>query len=261
MINRTARVAAARSTLFSAPIETLEKRCLFSAGAVGPKVVAESFLGPPNAITAIVLQFNEHLNATTAQNPAAYTFGRHVSDNNSGDSGLLGLLLDEHPNVLRPDTSAGSIVYNDAAETVTLYPSHTVVATTFVRYIRIVGTGANAVTDVNGNKLEGGSHSGSNQIIHFRYYRTKTLKYTDADGDKVMMHLTGPGEILAFYPHPIPEEPLIFLNNTDPTASIVTGSVKQAKHGDGVAVIQEMGGTSSADVELGSEFQILYEPS
>lgn len=259
-MNRTARVAAARSTVFSAPVEALEDRCLFSAGAAGPKVVAESFLGPPNAITAIVLQFNEHLDATSAQNPAAYVFGRHV-DHGNGGSGLLGLLLDQHPGVLHPNTTAGSIVYDDAAETVTLYPSHTVVATTFVRYLRITGTGANAVTDADGNKLQGGSHDGSDQVIHFHYYHTKTLKYTDADGDKVMLHLTGPGEILAFYPHPIPEEPLIFLNNTDPTASILTGSVKQAKHGDGVAVIQEMGGTSSADVELGSEFQILYEPS
>ena len=69
------------------PVETLEPRRLMAS--VGP-VVAQHFIGPQEAVTAVVLTFDVLLDPTTAQNPAAYKLVRKTEDDDDGGFGGSG---------------------------------------------------------------------------------------------------------------------------------------------------------------------------
>ena len=236
-------------------------------------------VGPVGAVTALVLQFNQPLDPSTANNIKAYHIGRNFGSSDSGGGfDPIGFLEQHKPisdptilspelhrkaakassPVLHPDASVGTVSYDDTTDTVTISAQKPFQSNAFLRFIRVAGTGPNTIKGANGLALDGNrsGHPGSNDVIRYRFFRNKSMSYTDPLGSHVTLKLSGPGEILAFLPKQKNPEPIVFLSNTDPTASILTGTVKFSKHASGTTTLQELSGLNEAQVELGPQFVI-----
>ncbi len=259
-------------------IESLEARRLFTHAIAedGPHVTGETFIGPVTAMTAVVLQFNQHLDPTTANNLAAYHIGRiFSSDSSGGGFDPIGFLTvhkgakgsstgptgtNRPQEILHPDTTLGSAVYDDATETVTITSAHPFRANVFLRFVRVAGTGPNTVRNTDGIALDGAgtNHPGTQDNIRYRFRRTDSFTYTDAQKNKVTLKLFGPGTMMLYIPRHGDPSPIVFLYQTDPSASILTGTIKPGKGSDGTTTLQELTGTSAAQIQLSSSFEMTY---
>ncbi|HWE96341.1 MAG TPA: hypothetical protein VG269_20425 [Tepidisphaeraceae bacterium] len=242
---------ADRTPFFDAPlVERLEDRRLLSAG---PRLLGVTLQGSATACTGIVMKFNEALDPTSAQDIHDYSVGR-VSQGSSSDSGLSFL-----PFLARPKVSPyknnkvviTSAVYDDATQTVTLIPSAPFKAWKFFRTIRVKGTGKDVVKDVAGNAFDGkGIGAPSDLVFTYVYHHGKHVSFKDSDGDVVHLDLKGPGEIfLIQQPHKNPS-PMIFMSGTTAAKSVLTGTVRKTRTGDGTVVIAELEGTSFVQTNL-----------
>ena len=221
----------------AAAVEPLERRSLLSAG---PAVTGIELFGPAGAIDSVVLSFNESLNAATAQNVKAYSFGKPPPQSNNGFN--LGDLL---PFAGKPKAAAviagkvqfQSAVYDDSAHTVTLTPKAPFSAIKVFRILRVRGAGANAIKDVAGNPLDGGIDA----VWKWVKRQGKQISYTDSDGDHVSITLHGPGTLYAFVRRFGGGDPALFVASTKPN-SVITGIVHRARTGNGSAAIGEIQG-------------------
>jgi hypothetical protein len=229
-------------------IETLEERVLFFGhNAV---VTQEDLIGPEGAISSIVLTFNEHLNAASADNPAAYQVIKQV-DVSGGSGGLLDSLDpfgggdSSSTTIVNLHVKLVSAVYDDANMTVTLTPNKPFRADKVYRLVRVAGVGPNAILTSSGQGLDGaGLGKPSNASIYFRSHNARTIGYTDSMGDRVTLRLKGPGQLRTVIPRTGALDPLVFVVGGNPTTSMLTGTVKKSRHGTGIAVIQELSGSS-----------------
>jgi len=233
-------VPAAPAAPRSPMIEGLEPRRLLSAG---PAIAAVHMLGSVARANGIVLTFNAPLDPTTAQSPASYVFGKPTPKNTSDNGIDLGNILGFLSRPKTPPVKAGKIQflgarYDDATQSVTLTPVKAFNLWKFFRILRIKGTGDNAVKDLAGNPLNGGTDS----VLHWDRTRGKTLRYSDSDGDKVTLKLKGPGTLYAFLHKSGDPFPTIFLSNTKLGKSTLTATVQQSPTGDGIAHIAQLSG-------------------
>ena len=231
---------------------------MLSATPAGPRLIGERLIGPANAVTAIQLQFSEPLDPATATNPRAYNFGILSSSSSSGGGifNLFSPFFARPGQVLHPHASLGSVSYDDATQTVTLTAAKPFLSTTFLRFIRVKGTGDNAVRDAQGIALVGHGHTGSDASIHLRFFRSKTVSYTDPQGSRVSLRLKGPGTLAVFLPTYGNKTPVVFLQNTTADSTTLTGTIHASKRSNGTASLQELSGVSSVTDLLGSNFVI-----
>ncbi|HEV2687141.1 MAG TPA: hypothetical protein VGV35_01265 [Bryobacteraceae bacterium] len=236
-----------------AVIENLESRQLLSAG---PLLTNVQLLGAAKACTGVVLYFNESLDPATAQNAGAFSIGRIKKKSSS--SGLS--ITDFLPFAGRPKTRViknGKVhfvlaTYDDSTHSITLTPAAPFAAWKYFRAVRIRGTGPNALLDVAGNPFDGNGDGtgGDDAVITWKYHKGKSISFRDADGDHVTIRLKGKGELFSIqHPHGAPA-PMVFISDGVPGSTIVSGKVKQSRHGDGIVDITELSGISSADITL-----------
>jgi len=238
-LRRRPRAASPESR--PAVVEGLEPRKLLSAA--GPVITSFRLLGPVARGNGIVLTFDAPLDPTTAQSPASYIFGKPAPK--STDNGVdLGTILGFLAKPKTPPVKDGKVQflgarYDDATQSVTLTPVKAFNIWKFFRILRIRGTGNNAVKDMAGNPLNGGTDT----VLHWDRRQGKVLRYSDADGDRVTITLKGPGQLYGFFHKSGDPFPTIFVTKTKPGKSVLTGTVQQSPTGDGIVHIAQLGGS------------------
>jgi hypothetical protein len=238
-------------------IEGLESRQMLTAS---PVLTGIHLTGSVRAVTSVVLSFDESLDTTTAEDLQSYHLGKLVDPGNNNGGGfdwtqLLGFLAQPKQKLLiNGRVQFTSATYDDSTRSVTLTPVGAWNALRYFRFIRVIGSGTYAITDPAGNPLNGGL----NTYVHWFPYMGKSFTYRDSDGDMVSLKLHGPGQIVSFLQTNADHAPIIFILNGR-SNSVLSGSVIQAKTGDGVAIIPELQGvaTIQATILNNPEFEVL----
>ena len=249
--------AAPAPTAIAPLIEGMESRQMFSAG---PTLTDIHLTGTVRAVSSVVLSFDQPLDPTVAQDLQSYQFGRVIPAGASDTSGfnwgdLLGLLAQPKAALIKNyKVSFTSADYDATNYTVTLTPVRAFSAIAWFRIVRVMGIGVNAITDIYGDSLNGGS----NTYVHWFPRIGKTFSYRDSDGDMVNLQLRGPGEIVSFLQTNADHAPTIFILGGK-AKSFLTGNVFQARTGDGVAIIPELQGVGTIQTDLltSPEFDVL----
>ena len=260
------------------PAEALESRRLFSTG---PSLTGEALLGSAQAVTGVVLTFNQPLDPATAQNVSAYGIGRHVD--NSSTSNLLGdlggLFFLKHAGaVARPDAivlhpahrgvhggrvAFTSAIYDNTTMSVTLTPAYPIKATKFFRYVHVSGTGTTAVTNTLGQAIVGNDGGIGTIRVAFKPHQGKSVRYTDASGNRVVLRIKGPGTIVAFLRTGSDPQPIVLLQGTTAEKSTFSASINPAAGNGASTSLQELQGVSNCQTTVTSNpaFSIgLVEP-
>jgi hypothetical protein len=270
--------ALSRAPVKPARVDALEKRTLMSietlvhppasAAEAGdmtpPTLVNEQLIGTdPRAVEGIVLTFSEPLDPATVSNPRTYRVGRRtdrrqrfdVDFNNDNDRFRRGLVRFEDP------------VYDAATNTVTLNAIVPFNITRRFRTIRVLSRvgGTLAIKDLAGNLLDGNNDGkpGGDAVEQFTFRRGRHITYGERDGDNVSLSLTGPGRLWVIRQTEDGDvlargdARRVYIENADPARSILTGKV--SGRGNGVAVIEQLVGTSTAQVQIATDpaFQIV----
>ena len=220
-------------------VEPLEGRQLL---AIDFPVVAQQFIGTPEGITAVVLHFKVPLDPTTAQNPLAYGLVKKFrSDAKEGFGGFGNEPADSTSKRVRVETAT----YDAAANTVTLVPKEVFTLRQSFTVIVVRGRGENAVLAPGGEEFDGDGNGrpGGDAILRYKAGVTRRFNYRDEDGDRMRLEIEGPGRMLFFYAKRNRSVPSVFMRETDAT-SILSGTVRQGKRGDGLIDIAQVSGTA-----------------
>lgn len=230
-------------------VEGLESRRL--CDTTGPMLVKEQLVGSdPRNVEAVVLTFNEPLDEASAEDREHYRIGvrtdrrQNYDDDDAPNSHGNGLLRFE------------SAVYDPVALTVTLIPVEPFNITRQFRTIRVLGRENKSVRDVAGNRLDGNADGrpGGDQIEKFTFRRGGNVPYGELDGDNVTLRLNGPGRLWVLRKTQggrvlnRGDALRVYIEDASPTRTIVTGKVGGS--GNGVAVIDELVNTSTAQVQF-----------
>lgn len=234
-------------------VESLESRRLLSTA---PVLTGMQLVGGVKAVSQVVLTFNESLDPTTAQQPQSFIFGRippSPSDNGVSVGDILQFLAKPKPRAIKDGkVQWASTVYDDTNHTVTLTAIKPFTATKYFRLLRVKGTGNYAVKDPQGDIL----NAGADTLIHWSYHNGQTIRWVDADGDRVTLTLKGRGHIYGFFRRAGDADPTVFVANTD-AKSVLTGTVKQSVTGDGVAhIAQLIGAPAKTNLFTSSQFVV-----
>jgi hypothetical protein len=228
----------------------LEQRVLFSGAAVGP-VVAQQFIGDIKHITAVVLYFDPAtpLDPASASNPDAYKFVKKIRGTtiDAGDV-FFGGSGSTSTKIRR--IKLQSATYDPTNNSVTIKP----VAPSFeigrdFTVMVVEGTGSTPVKLADGSVIDGDVNGkpGGDVNLRFRANPNQVLNFKDADGDRAHLRVMGGGRLFYFLPKFGRSSPSIFLR--DSTAStILSGTVKPGKHGDGIVNIGQITDNDDADV-------------
>jgi hypothetical protein len=263
-----------------ARVETMERRQLLSAAAVtafappasaaaepgvpGPTLVSEQLVGgDPRNVQGIVLTFSEPLDEASAEDLRNYRVGRRTdrrqrfadefdNDDNNGRRRGRGLIRFE------------SAVYDPAALTVTLTARDPFDILRRFRTIRVLGRDERGVRNAAGSPLDGDNDgtAGGDAVERFTFTRAKRVRYGERDGDNVALSLSGPGRLWVLRKTAEGrvlsrgEAVRVYLDRTDPSASVLTGRVRG--EGPGIATIGQVVNAASADVRIAADpaFQI-----
>ena len=227
-------------------VQPLERRQLLAA--VGP-VVAQQFIGPPDAVTAVVLTFDVPLDPASAANPGAYRIVRVKKERNDGPFG------DGQTENSVNEVPLDSATYDPATNAVTVVPRRPFEVRRSFKLIRVKGEGRNVLLTAAGTPLDGNNDNrpGGDAIVRYRANARPSLTFREADGDRVTLRLRGPGEILYLAPSKGRSSPTLFFRDTQPIESVLTGKVKKSRRGDGVADIAQVSGTSAAEVPIAAD--------
>ncbi len=228
--------------------ESLESRQLMAA-TVGP-VVAQQFVGTPAAITSVVLTFNVPLDPVTAQNADSYRMVRKFRDGN--DTFFIG---DGKNTTSSSRIRVDSATYDPAANTVTLVPKNSFELRRNFTVLLVKGKGQFAVKTADGMNLDGDGNGkpGGDVALRYKSSARNRLTFKEADGDRVTVKLNGPGRIFYFLPIRGRSSPSIFLRDTNAASSILTGTVRQGKAGDGIADVAQITGAATAQLPIQSD--------
>jgi hypothetical protein len=228
------------------PVETLEPRKLMAS--VGP-VVAQHFIGPQEAVTAVVLTFDVPLDPATAQNPGAYKLVRKSRESDDGPFGDGDSTTDADR--VRVETAN----YDPVANAVTLTTRRAFELRKDFTVVQVQGNGASAVLTTAGTPIDGDGNgrAGGDLFLRYKARANRTLSFKDADGDRVRLRVEGGGHMLYFLPIRGRSSPAIFMRETNPTTSVLTGTVKQGRRGDGVIDIAQISAASTAQIQIQSD--------
>jgi hypothetical protein len=216
-------------------------------------------VGPYDAVTQLVLTFNEPLDPATAQDTAAYQLLRRIHRDSDDDDGLIDNPFDDEDGA---DTDIvrvrfESAAYDDAGRAVTLTAAEPFRADKRFRNFRIAGGNERALRDVSGNLLDGNADgtAGDPAVMTFKFRRGRRLTLRDTDGDRATLRLTGPGRMVSVLHRKrrVAPDPLIFLDRTRPADTMLTGVVRPGRNGDGVVDIEQITGIAAANVTFLSD--------
>jgi hypothetical protein len=266
-------VSPCLSSVSSSPaslVEPLESRRLLSDGVVvaagelpdiaGPQLVGMHLVGPNDAVTQVVLTFNEPLDPATAQDTAAYQLLRRVHHESDDDGGLIDNPFDDDDGgdteFLR--VQFASAAYDDATTSVALTATKPFRADKRFRNFRIAGGNEHALKDVSGNLLDGNADgtAGDPAVMIFKARRGRRLVLRDTDGDRATLRLTGPGRMISLLHRRRrggPTDPLIFLDGAESDRTVLEGVVHPGRNGDGAVDIEQITGISTANVTFLSD--------
>lgn len=207
-------------------------------------LVAQAFFGPAEAVTSVVLTFNVPLDPATAANKAAY---RIVTVTKEKNDGLFG---DGSTEIDTNRIALVSASYDPLTNAVTLIPAKPFEVRRSFKSIRVIARGERAVLAADGTPLDGDGNGrpGGDVVVRYRANVRRSLAFRDADGDRAKLRLSGPGQIFYLAPGKGRSSPTLFFRGTDPVASVLSGTVKKSRRGDGVVDIAQISGTSSVHV-------------
>jgi hypothetical protein len=230
----------------------LERRQLLAAAS---PIVAQQFVGTPEGITSVVLTFNVALDPATAQNPDSYELIKKFrSDGSDGFGGFGGKEADSS----NSHVPLESATYDAAANTVTLLPKNVFTLRQSFTVIVARGKGPNAIMTAAGTALDGNSNGrpGDDAILRFKANVRKRYSFREADGDRATIRVEdGPGRFLYFNPKRGLSSPSFFLRETD-ASTVITGTVKKGKRGDGVVDIAQITGVGQIAFASDPAFRI-----
>jgi hypothetical protein len=257
----------------AACVEQLERRSLLSAAThdvppVGapqepdvtpPTLVKEQLIGSdPRNVEGVVLTFSEALDPDSVADRRTYRVGKRTDraqrfdvDNNDFQR-RRGLVRFADP------------VYDATNFTVTLTALEPFNITRRFRTIRVLSRDVVAIRDLAGNRLDGnGDGRGRDAVRRYTFRRARNVEYGERDGDNVALTLKGPGIIWVL--RKTSEGKVlargdalrVYIDRADPATSVLTGKV--TGRGNGIAVIEELVNTSTAQVQIASDpsFQIV----
>ena len=212
-------------------------------------LVAQAFFGPAEAVTSVVLTFAVPLDPATAADTAAY---RIVTVTKEKDDGLFG------DGSTETDTNRVGLLsasYDPLTNAVTLLPIKPFEVRKSFKSIRVIATGPRAVLTASGAPLDGDGNGrpGGDIVVRYRANSRRSLTFRDPDGDRAKLRLTGPGEILYLAPSKGRSSPTLFFRGTQFATSVLTGTVKKARRGDGVVDVAQISGTSSVGVGIAGD--------
>lgn len=246
----------------AACIENLEPRRLLAS--VGP-VVAQQFVGTPEGVSAVILHFDQPLDPTTAQNPDAYELikkFRHEGDDNGGFLG--GPIFGGSGESTSSNSHVGieSAVYDSATNSVRLNAKKVFTVKQSFTVIVVRGNGQRAVLTPGGNPIDGDGNGkpGGDVILRFKAAVKKKFNYKDSDGDKAKIKLDGEGRLFYLYAKHGRSSPVIFTRFTN-ASSILSGTVKQGKRGNGTVEIAEITGTEVTNTLTNPPFNVRPTPT
>ena len=134
-------------------IQSLEGRTMYAASGL---VTGERLIGPNDAITAVVLTVNQHLDPVTADNPLAYQIYHRVIQTTSSSDGIFGFGgSDGGTNIRRLGIPFSSAVYDDATMTVTLTPEKPFPGQKYFSFVFVHGNGVNGIRTAQGDFIAG----------------------------------------------------------------------------------------------------------
>src|SRR4029450_1396617 len=192
---------------------------------VGPQVLRIGLTGPSRGINGAVVQFNEDLAETTAEDVSNYKFTAFKADGTR---------------VVMPVT-AGFYCPVGRRVTLSLDPFG---QTAFTRTALRVKGDAGGVRDVAGNRLDGDRNGlrGGDAVQIFKVFTGTTVKFRDRDGDVATLTLAEGGQIDGVRPVGGPKTHITQFWILDPIAlkSTLSGTVTRSSTGDGIVVIAEI---------------------
>lgn len=208
-------------------------------------VIAQEFVGTVEQITSVVLTFDRALDPASAQNPAAFRMIEKFRKDDSDGGFFDG---EDDSDVDSDRIRIESAAYDPAANTVTLTPRNAFDLSRHFTVIVVRGRGPNAVLEAGGAELDGDGNGrpGGDAVLRFKAAAKKTLSFRDADGDRARLKVEGPGRIFYLAPKFGRSTPSVFLRDTSSTSTLLSGTVKKARNGDGVADLAQLNGVSSA---------------
>ncbi len=185
-----------------------------------PTVTAVQWTGTAKTITSLILSFSEPLAAATATNPANFAVAL------VGHQGTF--------SATGPQQALYAPAYNPVNWTVTLVPMQPLLSNVFYSLL-IKGT-AGGVTDVGGNLLAGlgAGHPGTN--FRALFAQGKHLSYKDAGGNKVSFGVEHGGYVEDLLTESGQGQRLVLVGEVR-HHTVLTGTVKQGKHGTGRAYL------------------------
>ncbi|HEY8746579.1 MAG TPA: hypothetical protein VIM11_01300 [Tepidisphaeraceae bacterium] len=236
-------------------IEGLESRQLLSGS---PVLTGIRILGPVAKAYGIVLSFDSSLDTASAQDTSNYIFG-HLPAKSSNNGIDLGTILGFLATRTTPAVKDGKVQflggrYDDSNHTVTLTPVKAFNVWRFFRILRVKGTGTTPIINLDGIPLNGGA--GTDTVLHWTPKRGKIIRYSDSDGDRVVIRVKGPGMLYAFFHKSGNPFPSIFVTQTKPGKSALIGTVQTSPTGDGIAHIAQLSGSIPANTNMFSNAQI-----
>jgi hypothetical protein len=203
--------------------------------ALTTQVSGVSTIGNAQEITGFVVSFNGPLDSATAQDIRGYRIRRLVGG------------------TIEP----ASAVYDPATCSVTLTLAKPMLVQRGTGIVQVLGAGKYGVRDAQGHLIDGDSNgiAGGTFTWSFSMQVAKTISYRTATGDLVALTLTGPGKIVSLLPAGS-SAPIITLTGTNPTGSILTGKLRKGRKSLGYVVLDQLNGTSLAEIQLGTEFHV-----
>jgi hypothetical protein len=214
-------------------------------------------VGDANSITGFVVTFNGPLDPTTAQNVLGYRILQQSSVGKKLHFAQWLFGINPGDQIETSAQKIASAVYDSQSDSVSLTLAAPMSVKNGVRVVEVMGAGPHAVLDSNGKPIDGDANgkAGSNFTYKLNVSVGKSVTYQTAEGDKVKLSLSGPGQIVSLLPTGT-KTPVIDLIDTDSSTSILTGELRKGRKSPGYAVLDELNGTADADIQLGEEFHV-----
>jgi subtilase family serine protease len=233
----------ASGATFSIGTNSIECRAIDDAGnssvssftvmvtdSTGPQVSRVELVGT-KSVTDIIVHFNESLGAINAERIANYRIatapGRDRRFGTSDDK----------------TASIGSLHYNPATQTVLIHPTR---ALPFNNLFHLTIVGANGVSDLHDNQLDGNADGMAGDDYQTLIGRMTRFEWTDADKDRGTLSVSKG----AYFDVRLTDEALIpevQLVGSSSHAKL-TGRVNRSKRGDGQVPLRLTGNSSGVDM-------------
>jgi hypothetical protein len=222
-----------------------------------PTVVGVRILGTSRETAAVMVTFSEPLDVARAQQVGNYKISRKQSND---DSGFFSSPFGDDESEGRQTIKLDAATYDDATLTVTLVPHEAFNGAKRFRRLRIDADTGTGVTDAAGNLLDGDDNGepGERAFYKLRFKEGRSVSYKEADGDRVKLRVTGPGTVsvlerLDDHKRMIGGAAQVILSDDTTSLTVLSGTVKPSRAGDGIATIDVLSNAGEATIEIAQD--------